>query len=412
MHINENVYVVYGEKRAAIYDLNRRLLYHLNDDAAQLLSGIELRSTFTSSEKKFVSELEALGVLTREEIPTHDITDLSVEPKIDFAWIELTTRCNLQCVHCHDDSGPANVCTMNLTDFKHIIDELVDFGVQRIQLIGGEPFTLGDDLKIYIDYCIGKFKYIEIFTNGTLIKDHWFHYLSSNGIHISLSVYSYNDLEHNRITKSETSFELTNHTIEKLEEYGIVYRVKNVLMSGLNLGERNTDLYELSNKRDIVRLVGRANRGLLDEKLLRAKLITPATFARKLNPSLIRRLVSGHNCFSRRLYFSANLQVYPCVMERRVSHGSIKNHSLKSLIKAEIRNFGKDKINGCCDCEFRYCCFDCRPDSDGRDIAAKPWFCMYDPRTGQWEDEDAFVAHFWDSSANAIRVIEANPDAR
>ena len=130
---------------------------------------------------------------------------------------------------------------------------------------------------------------------------------------------------------------------------------------------------------------------IIDDKLLRLKIITPETFKRRLSKQMVRRLVSGHNCFSRRLYFAANLQVYPCVMERRVSHGSIKNKSLRSLIDEGIRSFNKDQIEGCCQCEFRYCCFDCRPDSGGRAFNSKPWYCTYNPEMGQWDDPDDFV---------------------
>jgi hypothetical protein len=34
----------------------------------------------------------------------------------------------------------------------------------------------------------------------------------------------------------------------------------------------------------------------------------------------------------------------------------------------------------------RYTCFDCRPDVIGENLYQKPWFCSYDPYTGQWQD--------------------------
>src|SRR5208283_2388709 len=30
---------------------------------------------------------------------------------LDFLWLELTSRCNLQCVHCYAESGPSSALT-------------------------------------------------------------------------------------------------------------------------------------------------------------------------------------------------------------------------------------------------------------------------------------------------------------
>ena len=80
-------------------------------------------------------------------------------------------------------------------------------------------------------------------------------------------------------------------------------------------------------------------------------------------------------------------------MERRISHGSLKKQTLKEVLNNDILNIQKDKIEGCKDCEFRYCCFDCRPNSLGKDVLSKPWYCTYNPHNGEWEDIDDFIKH-------------------
>lgn len=48
---------------------------------------------------------------------------------------------------------------------------------------------------------------------------------------------------------------------------------------------------------------------------------------------------------------------------------------------------GKDKIEGCRDCEFRYVCMDCRAYlEEPGNIYSKPLKCGYDPYTTVWED--------------------------
>ena len=162
-------------------------------------------------------------------------------------------------------------------------------------------------------------------------------------------------------------------------------------MKGLDIGVQNTELYELSYRKDIVRLTGRAQINMLSDELIRKKVITESNLVGKISEKLVKKCISGHNCFSRRLYFSVDLNVYPCVMERRISHGIIKNNSLDELLDKNILNMNKDYVDECKNCEFRYCCYDCRPDSNGGGIAEKPWYCTYYPLRGVWEDVDKFI---------------------
>lgn len=394
VYLNHDVYLVEGILNSAIYDLTNKKLFHLNNDAKNALKrAISSKDIiYNQAEENFINELLKKEILTKEFVKEHDIMDLRKESSIDFVWIEITNKCNLQCVHCYDEASNLNSQIMSYNDFCYIIDELVKNKIKKIQLIGGEPLLLGNKLINYLDYCKEKFEYIEIFTNATLMTDDLLKYFKENNIKIAVSVYSYNADEHNKVTQNENSFSLTNKAISKLREYGIKYRVRNVLMDNLIQGEKNTDLYTLSKTRDIVRMAGRANVKLLNHKLISEKLITKDTFsALELNRNFIARLVSGHNCFSRRLYFSVDLEVYPCVMERRISHGNLKNDNLKNLINPKILKFNKEFINGCKDCEFRYVCFDCRPDSLEENVAEKPWYCTYNPYTGIWLDKSAFA---------------------
>ena len=65
------------------------------------------------------------------------------------AGIELTAKCNLNCVHCY--AKPDRVHTdMNTNEFKSIIDTLIDKGAIEIYLTGGEIFMRPDFEEIYI----------------------------------------------------------------------------------------------------------------------------------------------------------------------------------------------------------------------------------------------------------------------
>lgn len=60
---------------------------------------------------------------------------------------------------------------------------------------------------------------------------------------------------------------------------------------------------------------------------------------------------------------------------RKVGRGNICILAPKllknNIIKIEIKEFSKNKVDGCKDCEFRYACHDYRPDSISDNIHAK-----------------------------------------
>ena len=54
--------------------------------------------------------------------------------------IEVTHRCDLNCVHCSSDSRPSNPLVMDKVDCLRIITEAADMQVHELTFSGGEPF--------------------------------------------------------------------------------------------------------------------------------------------------------------------------------------------------------------------------------------------------------------------------------
>lgn len=395
--LNRDVYIVNGKVNSCIYDLKQSKLYSINKLLAEKINMVNQGQI---CEKNIDDKLKNVfdifldrGLLKLSEYPeTHQIEEIKEhDSKCKFAWIEITTKCNLKCIHCYNESDSCHNNIMQFSDFKRVVDGLIKIGIQKIQIIGGEPFYDCNMLKNMLDYTVGKFNFIEIFTNGTLVPATWFDYLAENNIHMALSIYSYNDEMHDKVTTVKGSLEKTNKTIEELKKYRIPYRVCNVLMNNIDIGKKTTNLYTIREDKDIVRMSGRANFSLLSDELIRKQLITKKSFQNPIKKDFFRKLVSGHNCFQDKIYISANMEVFPCVMERRFKHCLIDIQN-QIVLDNNIRYFSKDKVKECSDCEYRYACFDCRPNSLSGNIVEKPWYCTYNPILGDWEDEDKFVA--------------------
>ncbi|MGN1411516.1 MAG: radical SAM/SPASM domain-containing protein [Oscillospiraceae bacterium] len=406
--LNDDVYIVDGASKSCIYDLNTLKLYHINKNLSVFINSIlgkDDNIQLNNEEISMVNRLLDTGILkVSEEYQYNDIMQLAKkEHSINFVWLEICTYCNLKCRHCYNEADSYRCEIMSFEDFKRICNDLISIGIKKIQLIGGEPFC-HKDLKSMLEYVSGKFEYIEVFTNGTLITNDWFDFLSQNNIRIALSIYSYISNNHDYVTQVKGSHEKTINTISKLKQYNIKYRIATTHMKNVEIGEKNTDLFNINPKKDVVRMAGRGNISLLDENLLKKKLITVDRFSAPLNKEQIINSLNGHNCFSKKLYISANLEVYPCVMERRISHGNLKNNFISDILDNNILSYNKSNVQECCNCEFRYTCYDCRPDTISNKFNSKPYICTYDVYNGKWQNVDKYIHDFFILNSNLDNV--------
>ncbi|GHH83076.1 hypothetical protein GCM10018793_44260 [Streptomyces sulfonofaciens] len=72
------------------------------------------------------------------------ITDTSAKKSTTrLLWLDLTRRCQLECTHCYNASGPnGDHGTMTRDDWAGVLDQAASCGVLDVQFIGGEPTTL------------------------------------------------------------------------------------------------------------------------------------------------------------------------------------------------------------------------------------------------------------------------------
>ncbi len=83
----------------------------------------------------------------------------------------MTTRCNLRCVHCYNRSGEADVETGLTTEqAEALIDDLAEMAVPVLLFSGGEP-VLRPDLFHLGEYATVRGLRAVLSTNGTLITE-------------------------------------------------------------------------------------------------------------------------------------------------------------------------------------------------------------------------------------------------
>jgi len=161
--------------------------------------------------------------------------------------IDITHRCNLNCVHCY--VGPRNAldgCAgreMATDLIMSVIDQITDAGCLNLLISGGEPLVRPDFEEIY-RHIKSKGMLVTLFTNATLITEKsaaLFAELPPQTIEISL--YGASDDTSARITGVASSYDRCMRGINLLLEHG----VKNVRLKTILMTLNRHEFYEIEN---------------------------------------------------------------------------------------------------------------------------------------------------------------------
>lgn len=179
-------------------------------------------------------------------------------------WLEITGKCQLECVHCYADSGPTRGHgPMTIDEWERVLDEAADLDVGLIQFIGGEP-TLHPGLPSLIDRAVDRSVPVEVFTNLVHVTPPLWEVFAQQGVSLATSWYSDDPGEHAVITRRRTHA-LTKANIAEALRRSIPLRVGIV---GVDDGQRITAAEEVLTaigvtdiSTDRLRQVGRGVRG-------------------------------------------------------------------------------------------------------------------------------------------------------
>ncbi|MFI9461275.1 radical SAM protein [Streptomyces xiamenensis] len=124
--------------------------------------------------------------------------------QINFAWLEITGKCQLACEHCYADSGPQGTHgVMRSRDWRDVIAQLSGQGATTVQFIGGEP-TLHPDLPDLVKHALHQGLRVEVFSNLVHIADSVWEVLERPGVSLATSYYSDDPDEHAAVTRRPT----------------------------------------------------------------------------------------------------------------------------------------------------------------------------------------------------------------
>lgn len=397
--INNKVLFVQGAKNGAIYDFNTKKVYSVNDFGCDIIKKY-IFGKVDIGEDDYLKMLDKNQLISCSFKPCEYLTSKKFDIKLEMAWIEITQKCNLRCLHCYEGNehlGFEDV--LSLDEWKDIIDQLAAEKINRLIVIGGEPCcnrNVNEILSYAAQYPID----ITIFTNGTLIDDRLFQTIVDNNIRVKISVYGPNAEIHDKVTTIKGSFDKLVKNVKKLKEKNVDVTSSIVVMKENEEYIDQTVEFVKSigmnfKKYDVIRNVyggTQSKHTPISQKALDFAYFKKPNFW--TSEEQFEKNMFLNTCWYGKIAIMENGDVIPCEFERNYKYGNIKNNMIREILEKEETinkwwlNF--DKIDVCNDCEFRYACRDCRAlgISVCGSMTSKNPRCLYNPYSGHWNEND------------------------
>jgi heme b synthase len=145
-------------------------------------------------------------------------------PRLIF-W-ELTTQCNLSCIHCRAESGANRPeRELSLHEIRGVIDDIVSEYRPILVLTGGEPLYREDVYDI-ASYASGRGLTVALATNGTLIDGRAAAQIRKSGIgRVSISIDGMDSRSHDGFRGIPGSFDRALHGIAFLRREEVPFQI-------------------------------------------------------------------------------------------------------------------------------------------------------------------------------------------
>lgn len=153
--------------------------------------------------------------------------------------IEITRRCNLNCVHCYlgdERTAAGDSAELDTASWLGLIDSLVAAGCLDLVFTGGEPLLRPDFGELYTRARLSGMR-VTLFTNATAVSGKLIAlFRDLPPAMIEASVYGSTARTHENVTGVPGSFPSFLSGIGRFRKAGLPLTIKTVLMT-LNLGE-------------------------------------------------------------------------------------------------------------------------------------------------------------------------------
>jgi len=149
--------------------------------------------------------------------------------------LEVTFRCNLNCIHCYCNLRAGNPdalkSELSTGEIRQVLDQMAEAGCLWLLITGGEPLLRKDFLDLY-QHAKKKGFLISLFSNATLltpeIADHLAEWPPE---YVEITLYGATVATYEKITRVPGSFHRCHRGIELLREREVPLKLKTMAMT-------------------------------------------------------------------------------------------------------------------------------------------------------------------------------------
>ena len=160
--------------------------------------------------------------------------------KINYLRLAVTDRCNLRCFYCMPEEGLNWLSRSELMTYEEMLQLcslLVQMGIEKIRITGGEPFVRKDIMQLLSSLSTLKgLSELTITTNGVLTAPYVAELKKLGICSVNLSL---DTLDRDRFFKITARDEFKNvmHTMDELLKHGIAVKINAVVMEDKNIDD-------------------------------------------------------------------------------------------------------------------------------------------------------------------------------
>jgi radical SAM protein with 4Fe4S-binding SPASM domain len=136
--------------------------------------------------------------------------------------IRLTSKCNLNCMHCYAADWFKQGIELSLPTIKSAINQSMDLGCEKVTFTGGEPL-LHENICDLIEFCIVQNLRVSLETNGILLNNSILRRITKPEL-VSYKV-SYDGEK----MRGKKSTEIVKENLKFLVDYGFDVKIQTVI---------------------------------------------------------------------------------------------------------------------------------------------------------------------------------------
>ena len=241
-------------------------------------------------------------------------------------FLELTAKCNEQCVHCYAESSPARTEALAWTDIRAVLEDAKALGFGLVQLTGGDPLISPHCIRaVELAHELGIPR-VEIYTNGLALRERTYERLRELAPSFAFSFYSHDPETHDAITQTPGSHVRTSRAIRRALADGLNVRVGVVSMK--------QNQHDASRTYEYLRSLGLPQGSIRFDRMRDVGRGQPTSPEAHAPVGIQAGGVESQKPrdFGGSAAVSYDGKVYPCIFSRHLLLGSIRGTSLEAIL--------------------------------------------------------------------------------